>query len=99
MAGDWRLEEDMQFVMQDGVVDCDIGGDRALLHTETNTYFTLNAPAAEMWLALSKPCTLDNLVGVVMEKFDVAEDRCRADAEMLLRQMVEAKIVTQTAGG
>mgnify|MGYP001798194345 CR=1 FL=1 len=74
MAGDWRLEEDMQFVMHDGVVDCDIGGD---------------------CMAMTKL----GMPLVVMEKFDGAEDRCRADAEMLLRQMVEAKIVTQTAGG
>lgn len=81
------------YVAQTDVVDCDIGGDRALLHLDTNTYFTMNGTASALWLTLTEPRTLDDLVHVVMEKFDVSDDQCRPDIQVLLTQMVEAKVI------
>ncbi|WP_299966739.1 PqqD family protein [uncultured Roseobacter sp.] len=81
------------YVAQPDVVDCDIGGDRALLHLQTNTYFTMNATASALWLALAEPKTVDDLVGVVVETFDVTAEQCRPDIEALLGQMIEANVV------
>ncbi|MEM9581172.1 MAG: PqqD family protein [Pseudomonadota bacterium] len=74
-------------------MDCDIGGERALLDTQSNTYFTLNATASQLWLALAKPQTLDQLVTVITEKFDISAADCRADTELLLQDMIDSKIV------
>ncbi|GIT87810.1 MULTISPECIES: PqqD family protein [Roseobacter] len=81
------------YVAQSDVVDCDIGGDRALLHLQTNTYFTMNATASALWLGLSEPKSLNEMVQIVTEKFDVTDDQCRADIESLVGQMVEANVV------
>ena len=89
---------DLLYVATPEVVDCDIGGDRALLHLEKNTYFTLNATASELWLALSQPRSLDELVTVVTDKFEVTEEQCRPDIEALVAQMVAAGIVAKAAG-
>lgn len=75
------------------VVDCDIGGDRALLHLQTNTYFTMNATASALWLALAEPKNIDELINVVTEKFEVSADQCRGDIEVLLSQMIEANVI------
>lgn len=80
------------------VVDSDIGGDRALLHMEKNTYFTLNPTAAELWTALSEPQTLDNIVAMITEKFDVTAEVCRPDLAQILDQMVEAGVVEKVPG-
>lgn len=80
------------------VVDSDIGGDRALLHMEKNTYFTLNPTAAELWAALSEPRTLDEMVAVITEKFDVTDEVCRPDLAQILDQMVEADVVEKVPG-
>ncbi len=84
----------MIFVAKPEVIDCDIGGDRALLHVETNTYFTVNVTASEIWMALSEPKSTDQLVAVVVEKFEVTEEQCRADVEALLAAMSEAGIIS-----
>lgn len=75
------------------VVDCDIGGDRALLHLEHNTYFTVNRTAAELWLALGVAKTIPELVDVITSKFDVEDDLCQRDIKELLAQMTSAEIV------
>ncbi len=75
------------------VVDCDIGGERALLHLETNAYFTLNATGSVVWLALVEPCSIREIVAIVTERFEVTSEVCRPDVEALIVQMVEAQIL------
>lgn len=92
------MAREASFVAKTDVMDCDIGGDRALLHLETNTYFTLNPTASEIWLALSEPKTLDQLVSVVTETFEVSDAHCRPDIEALLADMAKANIIEPVAG-
>lgn len=87
------MSSDSCYVAQTDVVDCDIGGDRALLHLQTNTYFTMNATASALWLALSDPKSTDDLVDVVTEKFDVSAEQCRPDINTMIQQMIEANVV------
>ena len=87
------------YVAQSDVVDCDIGGDRALLHLDTNIYFTMNATASLLWLALSEPRSLDDLVKVVTDSFDVTAEQCRADVEALVQQMRDAQVIRTTTSG
>jgi hypothetical protein len=91
-------KSDPCFQARADVVDSDIGGDRALLHMGKNTYFTLNPTAAELWLALSEPRTLDQLVGVITEKFEVTDDVCRPDIAQILDEMVTAEVVDRVPG-
>ncbi|MDW3223640.1 MAG: PqqD family protein [Paracoccaceae bacterium] len=93
------MSSEQFYSAQPDVVDCDIGGDRALLHLQTNTYFTMNATASALWLALAEPKNLDDLVSVVTEKFEVSEDQCRGDIEVLLSQMMEANVIGITPAG
>ncbi len=82
-----------RYVAQPDVIDCDIGGERALLHLKTNTYFTLNATGSEIWPAFTEPCSVDEIVTLVTERFDVTPEVCRPDIEALIEQMVAAQIL------
>lgn len=92
------MGSDRKFVARADVVDCDIGGDRALLHLQSNTYFTMNATASALWLALAEPKTTDELVKVVTDAFEVTAEQCRGDIETLLSQMVEAHVIDPVQG-
>lgn len=87
------MSSEKLYSAQPDVVDCDIGGDRALLHLQTNTYFTMNATASALWLALAEPKNIEELINVVTEKFEVSADQCRRDIEVLLSQMMEANVI------
>ncbi|WP_187428528.1 hypothetical protein ROLI_044560 [Roseobacter fucihabitans] len=93
------MSSDPRYIAQADVVDCDIGGDRALMHLQTNTYFTMNATASTLWLSLSEPRTLHDLVTVVTKKFAVSESQCRPDIEGLLAQMLEAQVIDIAPAG
>ncbi|UOA21224.1 hypothetical protein DSM14862_04064 (plasmid) [Sulfitobacter indolifex] len=89
------MAADTLFVAKTEVMDCDIGGDRALLHLENNTYFTVNPTAAAVWKCLEEPATIDILVGAVTEKFEVTDEVCRGDVEAVLAEMIKADIVKE----
>lgn len=86
------------FQAKPNVVDAEMGGDRALLDLNENTYFTLNPTAAVIWTAMSKPQPLARLVDKVTEEFEVTKEQCRPDIEALLQAMVAAKIVDEVEG-
>ncbi len=87
------MSTDTLYVASSDVVDCDIGGDRALLNMQDNTYFTLNATASEIWIALSQPKSIGDLVDLITERFEVSVEECRPDVEHLVSEMVAAGIV------
>lgn len=93
------MSSEALYIAQSDVVDCDIGGDRALLHLDTNTYFTMNATASMLWLALSEPRSLEDLVNLVTENFEVTAEQCRADITTLVDQMLAAKVIGTTTAG
>ena len=80
------------------VVDCDIGGERALLNMYDNTYYTTNRTASELWLALADSKTVSDLVSVLTERFDIDPTSCREDVYKLISQMIEAGIVETVRG-
>jgi hypothetical protein len=87
------MSADSRYVANKDVVDCDIGGERALMHLGTNTYFTMNGTGSVLWLSLCRPQSIDDLVEIVTEHFDVSADQCRPDVRVLVDEMVEARIV------
>lgn len=89
---------EQKFKVHPDVVDCELGGDRALLHLGYNTYFTVNQTASTLWVALAEPKSLSELVDVVTDKFDVEPDLCRRDIQALLDQMKAAEIVEILSG-
>ncbi len=88
------MSQHTQYVANSQVVDCDIGGDRALLHVDHNTYFTINPTAAAVWCALTEPRDIEFLINLVADEFDVTAEQCKADIQVLLSGMVEAQLVT-----
>ncbi|WP_282092604.1 PqqD family protein [Epibacterium ulvae] len=86
------------FQIKPNVVDTDIGGDRALLDLDQNTYFTLNPTAATIWAALETPQSVNGLIEAVIEKFDINPEQCRPDIEHMLQDMLDAHIVEQVNG-
>ena len=87
------MTDETVYIANPDVMNCDIGGERALLHLKTNTYFTLNSTASILWPALSEPLTVDQMVETVTEHFDVSAERCRPDIEALIGQMVAAQVL------
>ncbi len=52
----------------------EVSGDGVVLHLGTRRYFTTTETGLAILQALDRPCTLDELVGVLTERYEVTAD-------------------------
>ena len=65
----------------------------AILDLEKSRYFGLAGVGAHIWLALEKPCSVDELCTSVVDHFDVTPEACRDDVVKFLTNLQEAGLV------
>ena len=87
------MSSDTYYVAQPDVIECTVDNNLALLHLPSNTYFELNPTAAEIWPMLAEPRTLDALVALVTEEFDVSDAECRPEIAAMIAQMLDAQVL------
>jgi len=71
-------------------------GEGVALHLDTRRYFTLNETGLTILEALKEPRTIDELVSVLMDKFEVAPGVASAAARAFLDHCVASELVIAT---
>ena len=71
-------------------------GEGVALHLDTRRYFTLNETGLTMLEALKEPRTLEELVSVLVEKFEVAPGVASSTAQAFLDHCVSAELIVAT---
>ena len=71
-------------------------GEGVALHLDSRRYFTLNETGLALLEALAEPRTLDELVRVLTERFDVSAEDAAATTRAFLGQCVAAGVVSAT---
>ncbi len=79
-------------------VSCELGAGAAILDLRTGTYFSLNSVGAFVWNLLESPRSVSELREAVQERYDVAEEQCRADIERLVGELEKASLVRVSDG-
>lgn len=88
--------QEKKSVAKPQITSCMIGEDMALMDVQGGTYFTLNTVGAEIWNALSSPCTEEKLVSHITEMFTVDESECRNDVIAILADLKKEGLVEET---
>jgi hypothetical protein len=76
------------------VVDTDLdGGETALLHLETRTYFSLNATGSRIWQGLKEGLTLAEVSRRLQKEFLIDAEGADASVLRVAAELAEAKLV------
>ena len=76
------------------VVDTDLdGGETALLHLETKTYFSLNATGSRIWQGLKEGLTLAEVSRRLQKEFRIDAEGAAASVLRVAAELAEAKLV------
>lgn len=81
-----------------GFVAANLGEELAVLDLTRGHYLGFNPTAAHVWRLLETPQTLTALCDAMMAEFDIDPERCRAELEQLLTELVEAGMVRISDG-
>lgn len=72
------------------------GDGGVLLHLDTAAYHGLNDVGTVVWELLEEPCTLDDLVAGVRERFADAPDSVGDDVTAFVHDLVTRDLLTAT---
>ena len=89
-----EIDASTQFRRNPAVIETEVEGEIVLLHPGDWDYFEFNRTATALWRLLVTPHTLEEIVAVLVAKFDVAPGRCAKDTAPLLKAMVERGLLS-----
>lgn len=72
---------------------CRLGAEAVVLDLTQGKYFGLDDVAARVFELLGQPRTMDELRDAIVAEYDVAADRCEADLNELLRDLIRHQLV------
>lgn len=70
-------------------VHTELGEETVILDTAEGVYFGVEGVGAWIWGRIQEPVRVDDLHADLMDRYDVAPDRCRQDLEAFLEEMVD----------
>jgi len=74
-------------------VSCTLEDEAVVLHLGKGVYYGLNPVGAIVWNALQQPQTVQDLVNLVTQEFEVEVDQCESDLLELLAQLQNAGLI------
>jgi hypothetical protein len=68
-------------------VSCNLDGDVVILNLKNSTYYELNPVAARVWDLLQTPIPIGDVRQVLVNEYDVTEERVRRELAQLLTEL------------
>lgn len=88
-----KISLDAQVVSNKSVVSCDLDGEAAMLNMDDGVYYGLNTVGASVWNHIQEPISVQEVVELILEEYDVEQDRCQADVVKLLEELLEKGLI------
>lgn len=71
----------------------DLAGEKVMVDFETGKYFLLKGTANDIWDLLQDGVTVEEIVGKLLEQYDVSEEICRKEVIEFLKKMEEYQFI------
>lgn len=91
MAG--KLSLTSQVRVRDAVVFRDLEGEAVLLNLESGVYFGLDPVGTRIWHLLVEPCTLQKILNVLVDGYEVTEGQCADDLLRFIGELRENELI------
>ena len=74
-------------------VSCNLNGEVVVLNLKSTLYFGLDEVGACIWNSLQDPKRISDICRIVMDRFEVKEEQCRADVLDFLGNLDKAGLI------
>ncbi|MEH6604227.1 MAG: PqqD family protein [Pseudomonadales bacterium] len=86
--------QDSTYQISDEVLFQEIAGEAVLLDLDGEEYFGLNEVGTRVWQLLQNGESVNGMIGLLLEEYQVAEAQLREDVEGLLSQFQERGLIS-----
>ena len=87
----------MRYRRNASVLSAEVDDDVVALQADRGFAYGMEDVTAAVWRVLEQPKSLDELVELLREQFDVGEAECRADLTELLDEMSRESLIEKDA--
>ena len=88
-----KISSDTLLKRNENLFSSEVGGRVVLLMESTGDYFTLDHVGSEIWVSLSKPATLENIVDILLGLYDVSPEQCHADTKAFAEDLISKGVL------
>jgi hypothetical protein len=74
-------------------VSSNLGGEVAILDVEAGMYYGLDEVGARVWTLIQSPKTVDEVLQVLLDEYEVEPGRCEQDLISLLQSMADEGLI------
>jgi hypothetical protein len=64
-----------------------------ILNLADSVYYGLNPVGAHIWTLIQQPRTIEEVVSMLLDEYEVERSQCLADVSALIQQMVDRQLV------
>ncbi|MGA7918502.1 MAG: PqqD family peptide modification chaperone [Candidatus Acidiferrales bacterium] len=74
-------------------VSCPLGEESAILNLKNSVYYGVNPVGSRVWELLKQPKSISELRDVLLDEYDVDQERCVQDLLALLQKMRDEGLI------
>ncbi|MFZ0882217.1 MAG: PqqD family peptide modification chaperone [Candidatus Acidiferrales bacterium] len=74
-------------------ISCPLGEEAAILNLKNSVYYGMNPVGARVWELLKQPKRVSELRDVLLDEYEVEQERCAQDLLALLQKMREEGLI------
>lgn len=78
------------------IIDGSLDNHQVMMHIEKGKYYGLNPVAKRIWELVETPRSVDEIVAVLLQEFEVSEEACRAQTQAFLDKAVACDILKRS---
>lgn len=94
----FMVTEHSTVVVKSGLTAADLGGEAVVLDPHTGRYYGLNELGARIFELSQKPRSVDRIMTVLLQEYDVAADQLKTDVITFLREMETRELIEISDG-
>lgn len=87
----------MRYRRNSAVLSAEVDDDVVALQADRGFAYGMEQVTASVWRALQQPKSVDELVAILRNEFEVSETECRADLDELLDEMTREGLIEKDA--
>ena len=88
-----EIEDNQVFTVSKDVLFQEVSGETVLLDLASEQYFGLDEVGTRVWQLLNEGQSLDAMLEVLLEEYEVERERLEGDVRALLESLIEAGLV------
>jgi hypothetical protein len=88
-----EITPDTKLQRKPGILFNEIDGEVVMLSIENSEYYGMDKVGSRIWQLLENPLSFNELVTILMDEYEVTEEKCCQETKNFLNKITEKKLL------